>query len=226
MTTTKPMGNLTALTEHVLGQAKDRAAETISRAQKEAQRIIAQAEKDAKVREEEQVHAGLDEINRLRKRIISQARLKLKEELLKEKAEILARIIGEIRDRLEGLCAKDGKEYLDLLVGLVQSAIGGENKPGEVVVHLAPHDLKRYKDELPRLLANKLGLTKVKLVPESVRGGLIVELPDHQVEIDSSLTQLIREFTPKVEELVQREIFAPVEGKEKQGEKDDGKEEN
>ena len=226
MTTTKPMGDLTALTEHVLGQAKERAAKTVAQAQQTAHQIIAQAEQDAKAREEELVHAGLDEVSRIRKQIISQAQLRLKEELLREKAEILGRISGEIRNRLEELCAKDGKEYLDVLVGLVQSALAGEGNPGKVVIHLSSQDCTRYKDELPQALKKELGLNQVELVPEEIHGGAIVELPERHLEVDSSLAQLLREFTPKVEALVEQEIFVPVATKEEQGEKNDGRKES
>jgi len=204
-------GDLTALTEHVLEQARRSAADVVSRAQKEADRIIAQAEERAKAHAEALVRAGMDEVNRVRKQIISQAQLKLKEELLKEKAEILARIIGEIRDRLEELCAKDGEEYLNVLVELVKSALAGEESPGKVVIYLSSQDLKRYEKELSKTLKEKLGLKEVKLLSGKLRGGGIIELPDRHLEIDSSLAQLLREFTPKVEELVQREIFAPLD---------------
>ncbi len=211
MTNVKTMGDLTALTEHVIEQAKRRAEQIISRAQKEAERIISAAEERAKQREEELVRAKMDEVERVRKQIVSQAQLRLKEELLREKAEILGRIVGEIRDRLERMCAQDGKEYLNVLVGLVETALAGEETPKRVVLHLSPQDCSRYEKELPHVLAEKLGIKDVKLVTDKIHGGLILEFPDKHLEIDSSLAQLLREFTPKVEEMVEREIFTPLD---------------
>ena len=222
MTATKPLGDLSALTEHVLDEAKTRAARIVARAQKQAEEIIAQAEQDATAREEELVRMGMDEIHRLRRQIVSQVQLRLKEELLREKAEILGRIIGEVRNRLEDLCAKDGDEYRDVLIGLVQSAIAGEDVPDELVIHLATRDLARYKDDLPPRLKKKLGVRTVTLVPADIHGGVIVEIPSRHMEVDSSLGQLIREFAPKVEALVHREIFAPAEhGVRRGGNNDD-----
>ncbi len=215
MTNVKAMGDLTALTEHVIEQAKRSAERIISRAQKEAERIISTAEEKAKAREEELVRAKMDEVERVRKQIISQAQLRLKEELLREKAEILGRIVGEIRDRLEQLCAKDGKEYLNVLVGLVEAAIAGEEPPERVVLHLSAQDCARYEKELPQALATKLGIKEVTLVTDDLHGGLIIEFPDKHLEIDSSLAQLLREFTPKVEEMVEREIFTPLDEEKK-----------
>jgi len=211
MTDTRTMGDLNALTEHVLEQARQNAERIIAQARKEADRIIAQAEEKARAREEEIIHSQLEEVNRVRKQIISQAQLRLKEELLREKAEILGRIVGEIRDRLERLCAKDGEEYLNVLVGLVEAAIAGEEPPERVVIHLSAQDCARYEKELPKALAAKLGIKKVELVTDNIHGGLILELPDRHLEIDSSLAQLLREFTPKVEEMVEREIFTPLD---------------
>lgn len=215
MTDTKTMGDLTALTEHVLEQAKRNAERIIAQARKEADRIISQAEEKAKAREEELVRAQMDDVERVRKQIISQAQLRLKEELLREKAEILGRIVGEIRDRLERLCAKDGKEYLNVLVGLVEAAIAGEGTPERVVIHLSAQDCARYEKELPKALAAKLGIKEVELVTDKIHGGLILEFPDKHLEIDSSLAQLLREFTPKVEEMVEREIFIPFDEEKK-----------
>ncbi|RLE38729.1 hypothetical protein DRJ12_01185, partial [Candidatus Acetothermia bacterium] len=123
MTDVKTAGELAALTEYVLHQARKSAEQIVARARQEAEKIISQAEEQAKVREEELVRAGMEEVTRLRRQIVSQAQLRLKEELLREKAEILGRIVGEIRDQLTTMCAKDGKEYLDVLVGLVEAAI-------------------------------------------------------------------------------------------------------
>lgn len=211
MKTVRAMGDLTALTEHVLNEARKRAEKIVAQAREEAARIIAQAEERAKAREEELVRAGMDDVNRIRKQIVSQARLKLKGELLKEKAAILDRIIGEVRDRLEEVCAKGGEEYLNLLVGLVGTALAGEGNPGQVVIHLSPRDLKRYEKKLPEALKDKLGLNEVKLLSAGISGGVIIELPDRHLEIDSSFAQLLRELTPKVEAIVQREIFAPLD---------------
>ena len=213
MTDVKTAGELAALTEHVLHQARKSAEQIVARARQEAEKIISQAEEQAKVREEELVHAGMEEVTRLRRQIVSQAQLRLKEELLREKAEILGRIVGEIRDRLTTMCAKDGKEYLDVLVGLVEAAISGEEKlPKRLILHLSPQDIARYEKELPTAITARTGVKQVELVPEPIRGGVIVEIPESHVEVDSSVSRLLQEFTPKVEALVTREIFAPLNG--------------
>jgi len=205
-------GEMASLTEHVLREARKSAEQIIARAQKEADKIISQAKEQARAREEELVTAGMDQVTRTRRQIISQEQLQLKEKLLREKAEILARIIGKIRDRLAEMCAKDGKEYLDVLVGMTQAALAQEEATSTVILHLSEQDISRYKRDLPKAIKDRLGVKEVKLMPEAIPGGVIVEIPDNHVEVDSSISQLLREFTPRVEALVEREIFAPLEG--------------
>ncbi len=93
----------------------------------------------------------------------------------------------------------------------MEAAIAGEETPNRVVIHLSAQDCARYEKELPKEIATKLGIKEVKLVPDKIHGGLIIEFPDKHLEIDSSLAQLLREFTPKVEEIVEREIFTPLD---------------
>ncbi len=212
MTDVKTAGEMASLTEHVLHEARKSAERIIARAQKEADKVTSQAQEQAKAREEDLVHAGMDQVARIRRQIISQEQLHLKEQLLREKSEILGRVIDKIRDRLAAMCAKDGKEYLDVLIGMVQAALAEEETAKTVILHLSAQDISRYKKDLPKALKEQLGISEVKLVPEAIRGGVIVEIPDNHVEIDSSISQLLREFTPKVEALVEREIFAPIEG--------------
>ena len=212
MTDVKTAGEMASLTEHVLHEARKSAEQIIARAQKEADNVTSQAEEQAKAREEDLVHAGMDQVARIRRQIISQEQLHLKEQLLREKAEIFARIVGKIRDHLTEMCAKDGKEYLDVLIGMVQAALTEEKTAKTVILHLSEQDISRYEKDLPKAVKEQLGVKQVKLVPEAIRGGVIVEIPDNHVEIDSSISQLLREFTPKVEALVEQEIFAPLEG--------------
>jgi len=212
MTDVKTAGEMASLTEHVLHEARKSAEQIIARAQRKADKIISQAEAQGKDRQEDLVHSGMDQVARIRRQIISQEQLQLKEQLLREKSEILGRVIGKIRDRLAAMCAKEGKEYLDVLVGMVEAALAEEETVNTVILHLSTQDISRYEKDLPKAVKEQLGVKQVKLVPEATRGGVIVEIPDNHVEIDSSISQLLREFTPKVEALVEREIFAPLGG--------------
>ena len=219
------VGDVQRLIQRVLEKARAQAEEILEKARREAQERLRRAEEEAKEREEELVRAGLGQVERARRRLLSQAQLRLKGELLERKAAILEEVFAEVRRRLRRLRERPGQgrsagdkdkdkdEYLELLVALVRSSLAGEGEPGQVRLYLSPDDLRDWGPELKEALGRELGLSpdSVELTEAGITGGVIVELPERRLQLDSSLEQLLREFRPQIEELVQEEIFAALE---------------
>jgi len=217
------VGDVQRLIQRVLEKARAQAEEILEKARREAQERLRRAEEEAKEREEELVRAGLGQVERARRRLLSQAQLRLKGELLERKAAILEEVFAEVRQRLRRLRERPGQgrsagdkdkdEYLELLVALVRSSLAGEGEPGQVRLYLSPDDLRDWGPELKEALGRELGLSpdSVELTEAGITGGVIVELPERRLQLDSSLEQLLREFRPQIEELVQEEIFAALE---------------
>lgn len=202
----KASGDLAALTQHVLDRAKEAAVATIARAHKRADETLRQAEERSRKREQELVRVGLVSVEQARRQIISQARLRLKEDLLATKTKILDQVVSQIRDHLAKMQSEDGKAYLDILVKLLEGTLATE-KVNHVVVYLSEQDVKRYEKELPAALASKLNLRKVEIRTSRISGGVIVEYPDEHVQIDTSFEELLREAIPAIEAIVEKEIF-------------------
>ncbi len=209
MTEIRVSGDLKALVEHVLQKAKERAAREVEEAEKRAGELIQRAEAEAKAREEELVRAGLEEIRRVHRRLVSQVELEVKEELLAKKASIVSNLISSLEAELVRRCRAGGPEYLRGLVEFVRAAVAAEGG-AKVVLHLSREDLGRYRDELVRALT-EAGIGEVEFREGDIRGGIIVELPERGVQFDGSLSQVLRELRPRLEQLLQERVFSPAE---------------
>jgi len=212
MSAQRAIGDLEGLTERVLEEARARAEATIERARAEAEQITEEAEARAKEREEELIRAGQSTVERARRRIISQAELRLRGDLLEKKAAILTDIIEEVRSRLVDLRSADPTTYGRLLLSLVRGALSGEAEPGRVSVYLNREDLEGFGAGLKATLKERgLDEDEVELREGRIDGGAIIELPERRLQFDNSLEQILREFRPTIEQLVQERVFQPLE---------------
>jgi len=211
MSAGQAIGDLEGLTRLVRDKSQQAAAATLAQARQQAEQLTQEAGARAKEHEEELVHAGLNTVERARKRIISQAQLRLRGELLERKAAILTDIIDEVRGRLERMRADE--KYLDLLLALVRGALAGEPAPGRVLIYLNQEDLQNYGSGLRGQLPKELGLKpgEMELLAVKIAGGAIIELPERRLQFDSSLEQILSEFKPQIERLVQEEVFVAPE---------------
>ncbi len=201
----KASGDLEVLTQHVLDSAKEAAEATIERANVRANEIAGKARKRSQEREQELVRAGAIGVEQARKQIISQAKLRFKEDLLATKAKVLHSVISGVRDHLEQMRDKDEKAYLNLLLKLAKEALSGQESD-HALLYLSDEDAASYGEEIKRVLAGELK-GKIEIQPGKISGGVIVELPEEHVQIDASFDELLREAIPKITDIVGKEIF-------------------
>ncbi|MFQ6117779.1 MAG: V-type ATP synthase subunit E [Candidatus Bipolaricaulia bacterium] len=217
---TKEKQDIGRLTRRVLEQAEAEAQAILERARAEADEILEKAREEAAAREEELVRSGLRTVERARRRIISQAQLRLKGELLEKKAIILGDVLDEVRERL--LAFRLDESYLKLVWRMIDGALRGEEARDEQVrLRLNRDDLERHRQELLRLLTNEFELSagEVEFAEAELLGGAIVDLPARRLEVDISLDQLLLELRPQVERLVAERVFKEEEQAE-EGEDD------
>jgi V/A-type H+/Na+-transporting ATPase subunit E len=215
MTDSRVTGEMNALTQYVLDQAKQRAEKAIAQATDKADQILKQAEERAKEHEQELIRAGMAEVERVRRQVISQAQLRFKSELLEVRANIIDQILAEVRNRLERVCAEDGNRYLAFLMELLEGSLADE-KGDHVVLYLSERDAKCYERKLPQALASTLNLKKVEIRTSSISGGVVLELPSRHLQIDTSFDEIVREAIPEIERIVEEEVFVPLQIEENQ----------
>jgi len=214
---TETTRDLDKLTAYVLARAEETAKRIIERAEKKAERIRAEGLKEAKAREEKIVRAAIPGIENEERQILSQAKLRLKGELLAAKARVIEDLLSGARERLERIRTEE-KGYLDLLLSLVGRAIS-EEEAESVVVYLSEDDASRYGKELEKGLRKDRKLKGIDIKPSGISGGAIIEIPDKRLQIDASFEGLLSEIRGRIERIVEEEIFSPLE--EREGENGD-----
>jgi vacuolar-type H+-ATPase subunit E/Vma4 len=199
--------DLRRLTQRVLEQAEAEREAILARARAEAADLLKQTEAETAAREEELVRAGLSEVERQRKQLLSQAHLRLKGELLEKKAAILSETLDAVRERLLALRQSEG---LPLLWRLIGGALQGEGANGERIrLYLNREDLTRHREELAHLLTNEFEFapTEMEFAEAELLGGAIVEFPGRRLQVDATIERFLLELQPQIEKLVQERVF-------------------
>jgi len=208
-------GNLNALTDHVVDRARQAAEAIIARGQTKADQITAQGEKQSQEAEDDLVRVGTVDVQSIHRKIVSQARLRLKREILEARNQILDRILTETESRLQRFSAEEGEAFVRSVVELVGSESEGE-EGDEVVIYLSAQDAKHFETHLSEALAAEIGLKRVEIRSSEIRGGVIVEIATRHLQIDASFDQLLREAASAIERVVEEEIFSTAEVNEAQ----------
>lgn len=196
------------LTQTVREQAQAQREEILDAAQAKASGIQSRAQSEAAEREEELIQAGLSNVQRARKRIVSQAQLRLRGEYSQKQAIILEEILDEVQERL--LALRGGDDYSKFLWQMISEALQDEEaKGGRVRIYLNREDLQGHREELLRLLSGKFELSskEIELSDADLLGGVIVEFPDRRLQVDTSLERLLTELRPWIGELVGERVF-------------------
>jgi len=212
--------DLNGLTAYVLARAEEAARLIIERAEKKAERIRAEGRKEAEAREEEIVKAGLSDIEKEEKQILSQAKLRLEGETLKAKAKTIEDLLSAVRGRLDRIRTEEGKAYSDLLLALIRRSIAEEGAES-VVVYLSEDDASRSGKDLAGSLNGEGNLKGIDIKPCGISGGAIIEFPEKRLQIDISFEELLRELRGRIERRVEEEIFSSL-GRKEEGDGDQG----
>ncbi len=156
------MSNLDNLTQKILEDAKNRASEIVTGAEKRNNSLINQRVKEANERKEKILEKAAVESEMLKDRVISSAELKVRDGKLSAKQEVMDTVFQMAKDKLSDL---DQKEYL----GFVESSIKDidtEIKPTLLVQKEKAQQLKELSDKV------------VLVEDESVDSGFILKYGD------------------------------------------------
>lgn len=153
------MSNLDNLTQKILEDAKNKAGEILEGAEKKNSSLLDHRVKEAKERKEKILERATSEAQMLKGRVISGAELKVRDEKLSAKQEVLDRVFQMAKEKMAAL---EGKEYLDFVKTSLEK-VNFEGKPTLLVPKGKKEDLKDLS-------------SKVELVEdESVSSGFILK---------------------------------------------------
>ncbi|WP_422484870.1 V-type ATP synthase subunit E [Gudongella sp. DL1XJH-153] len=183
------MSNLDNLTQKILEDAKNKASEIVKGAEKRNDSLINQRVKEANERKEKILEKAAAEAEMLKDRVISSAELKVRDEKLSAKQEVMDTVFKMAKDKLSDL---DQKEYLRFVESSIKD-IDIEGKPSVLVKKEKVQQLKELSDE-------------VALVEdESVDSGFI--LKDGDIIYNYTFDALVDEIREDLEGEIVQKLF-------------------
>lgn len=199
------MSGATKLIDRIVSEAQDQAEKVLAEARQRAAEIIDKAKKEAAAREEAIIAAARRQAEDRRRRILTIADLDARKETLVAKVEMIEDTFAQALDRLQKL---ENSAYQELVMPMLLSAAVTGNE--EILV--SPADRERYT---PEFLAKvnealkkegKQGSLTLAGETREMSGGFV--LRSGEVEINNSFDSILRMQRDLLEPEVAAILFA------------------
>ena len=190
------------ISEAILDKVTAEAQDTVKDAEEKAKERIAKAKQQQEARFEEEKNRIIEAAHGEAARIMAQASIKARQELLTVKTAVIDEIIDKVKETLS-----DSSGVKSSSLNLVKEAI---NTLGvdEVMVYVAPKDVTAIQ----KLIKGDKELAgKVKEVKEfDCRGGVIVEDVNGKLRIDNTYDTRLETLLPQILPEISKELFGTV----------------
>ena len=170
------MAVLANVTQEILKAAEEEVSKIKADAKAEADRILSDAASKVAELEQNEAKKRDEEVERLKRQEISSAELESKKIVLAKKKEILSNVFDETLKELEDADPKDKLKHYVKMVAYAKTII-----PEPIVI--------MSKDD--KFTAKQLEVAEVKR-DAKIKGGLIIQSEDGQIEIDMQYSALLR----------------------------------
>lgn len=187
------------ISEAILGKAKAEAEEIIREAEAKAGERIESAREQFNTRlgaeKARLVEAAESEVARIQ----AQASIKIRQELLKAKNEIIKEITGRTKKRLGSIPGSSGLAVNQIREGI--EAIGSDG----VIVYVSPGDFTEVKNILKK---DRELSAKIREIRErDISGGAVVEDAEGRFSIDNSWDTRLETLLPRILPEISKELF-------------------
>lgn len=184
------------IVEDIVKEAKEKAAEVIRAAKREAATMLDAASLGAKEEEEHELEKARARSKQVHEELMAEGRMRAKKEMLQKKEGLISDVFKEAEERLRAHV--DSERYKE---DLARIAVGACRKlgSGDVVVRANRRDLKlleSFKEQMARELGSGKKIVNISFgEPIEAIGGVRVGTPDGKVEIDETFEgRMRREF--------------------------------
>jgi len=199
------LSNLENLTSKIIEDANKEAEELLSEAKKEENKIVDEKVKKGNKAKEQIIEKSKREAKTKAERIISNTHLKIRNNKLEAKQEMINKVFDEAVIKLQNL-SKD--EYLDF----VKSSILSLDIEGDEEIIISPNDKDKMDVNFMLTLNNKLkakgkkGLLKISNENRNIKGGFI--LYKNGIEINNSFEALVDSLRDELEQEIIEALFS------------------
>lgn len=183
------MSNLDNLTQKILNDARNKADIIMEESTRKKEEIFNSRVKDANEKQAKIIERASIEASMMKDRVISNAELRVRDERLKAKQQLINNVFSKAEERLNNL---DEEEYLRFLTSNIKNI---NFKGNEVIV--VPEKMKQK--------VKTLGLYPKIADDESVESGFLVK--DNDVVLNFTFKSLINYYREELEGEIAKELF-------------------
>ncbi|MEA3442957.1 MAG: V-type ATP synthase subunit E [Chloroflexota bacterium] len=187
------------VTEAVVNKVKLEAQDIVKEAEEKAQQEEAKAWKQWEVKLEEERGKMLEGAEEEAARIMAQASIKARQELSSAKADIIAKIIDGVRNKLSTILTDEG-----CFMNLIKEALDGLGVDNSRI-YVSPKDMNMVQKFLSRDKEFASRIMEVRTF--DCLGGVIAEDIEEKLKIDNTYETRLEMLLPKLLPEINKELF-------------------
>ncbi|MDX9916718.1 MAG: V-type ATP synthase subunit E [Gudongella sp.] len=187
------MSKLDSLTQRILDDAKEKADSILSEADRKSKELLDAKVREAEASKEKLIERATSEAAMIKDRVVSSAELKVRDEKLTAKQEMLDKVFSMAKDRLKELDDSQYKDFLDST--LKQIEIKGT---GTLMV---PSSKKAVAEGVVKSLS--------VVVDEKIESGFMIK--DDDIIYNYTFDSLVDDLRDQIEAEIAIELFKELE---------------
>ena len=187
------------ISEAIVGKMRAEAQNTINEAEERAREEIDKAKKQREILLEEEKRKILEEAEEEAARIMAQASVRARQELLRAKTDVVAKIMDRVKHTLSGMSSDEG-----LSLSLIKEAMDGLGAD-KGRIYVSPKDVSTVQKllESDEELASRI----MEIRQVSCTGGVIAEDIEGKFRIENTYETRLEMLLPKLLPEIGKELF-------------------
>jgi len=196
------MRGMEKISEAILKKVRAEAQDIIKEAEEKARERIEKAKKQQEAKLKEEKNRLIEEATEEAARIMAQALIKSRQELLTVKTEIIDEIINNVKEALSSFSSGESS-----LLNLIREAVNALDID-KARIHVSPKAAATVQKLINEdsELANKI----IEISEFDCQGGVIVEDIDGKIRIDNTYNTRLETLLPQILPEINKEIFGPL----------------
>ena len=193
------MKGMEKISEAILDKVKMDAQQIIKEAEEKALQEVEKAEKQLESRFEEGKRKAIEEAERQAAILLAQATIKERQELLRTKADIVDKIIRDVKDALRNISSDESS-----LISLIKEVVDGLGVD-KARLYVSPKDISKVREflEKDKELASRI----IEIKEFDCTGGVIAESIDGKISVDNTYDTRLEMLLPKILPEISKELF-------------------
>ena len=193
------MKGMEKISEAILDKVKVDAQQIIKEAEEKALQEIEKAEKQLESKFEDEKRKAIEEAEREATIVLAQASIKARQELSRIKADIIDKIISNVKTTLLGISSDESS-----LLSLIKEVVDGLGVD-KARIYVSPKDISKVQEFLER--DKELASRIMEIKEFDCIGGVIAGSIDGKISLDNTYDTRLEMLLPKILPEISKELF-------------------